>query len=155
MMSRFPSESNSPVRVAALTCGTEALCRREIGLCDSATIFCRTPHANEQRTFPSQFHTAPAEKLAGRLLAMAPPNFQNGGRVYFTSGGSEATETAIKLARQFFLESKQPSRYRIVSRKQSYHGSTLGAMTVSGNVGRRAPYAPMIPEWGHVAACFC
>jgi adenosylmethionine-8-amino-7-oxononanoate aminotransferase len=103
----------------------------------------------------TQFHSESAEKLAARVLAIAPRNFQNGGRVYFTSGGSEATETAIKLARQYFLETKQPSRYRIVSRKQSYHGSTLGAMSVSGNVGRRAPYAPMIPEWGHVAPCFC
>jgi len=103
----------------------------------------------------TQFHSESAEYLAARLLAIAPRNFQNGGRVYFTSGGSEATETAIKLARQFFLETNQPSRYRIVSRKQSYHGSTLGAMSVSGNVGRRAPYAPMIPEWGHVAPCFC
>jgi len=103
----------------------------------------------------TQFHSEPAEKLAARVLAIAPKNFQNGGRVYFTSGGSEATETAIKLARQYFLETKQPSRYRVVSRKQSYHGSTLGAMSVSGNVGRRAPYAPMIPEWGHVAPCFC
>jgi len=103
----------------------------------------------------SQFHSESAEKLAARVLSIAPRNFQNGGRVYFTSGGSEATETAIKLARQYFLESNQPSRYRVVSRKQSYHGSTLGAMTVSGNVGRRAPYAPMIPEWGHVAPCFC
>jgi adenosylmethionine-8-amino-7-oxononanoate aminotransferase len=103
----------------------------------------------------TQFHSEPAEKLAARVLAIAPRNFQNGGRVYFTSGGSEATETAIKLARQYFLETKQPARYRVVARKQSYHGSTLGAMTVSGNVGRRVPYAPMIPEWGHVAACFC
>jgi len=103
----------------------------------------------------TQFHSEPAEKLAARVLAIAPPNFRNGGRVYFTSGGSEAAETAIKLARQYFLESKQPARYRIVSRKQSYHGSTLGAMSVSGNVGRRAPYAPMIPEWGHIAPCFC
>ena len=103
----------------------------------------------------TQFHSEPAEKLANRLLALAPPNFHPDGRVYFTSGGSEATETAIKLTRQYFLETKQPSRYRIVSRKQSYHGSTLGAMSVSGNVGRRAPYAPMIPEWGHVAPCFC
>jgi hypothetical protein len=103
----------------------------------------------------SQFHSEPAERLAARVLAIAPRNFQHGGRVYFTSGGSEATETAIKLARQYFLETKQPSRFRIVSRKQSYHGSTLGAMSVSGNVGRRAPYAPMIPEWGHVAPCFC
>jgi adenosylmethionine-8-amino-7-oxononanoate aminotransferase len=103
----------------------------------------------------TQFHSEPAEKLAARVLAIAPRNFQNGGRVYFTSGGSEATETAIKLSRQYFLETKQPARYRVVSRKQSYHGSTLGAMSVSGNVGRRAPYAPMIPEWGHVAPCFC
>jgi adenosylmethionine-8-amino-7-oxononanoate aminotransferase len=103
----------------------------------------------------TQFHSEPAERLAARVLAIAPKNFRNGGRVYFTSGGSEATETAVKLARQYFLESKQPSRYRVVSRKQSYHGSTLGAMSVSGNVGRREPYAPMIPEWGHVAPCFC
>jgi adenosylmethionine-8-amino-7-oxononanoate aminotransferase len=103
----------------------------------------------------TQFHSEQAEKLAARVLAMAPKNFQNGGRVYFTSGGSEATETAIKFARQYFLETQQPSRYRVVSRKQSYHGSTLGAMSVSGNVARRAPYAPMIPEWGHVAPCFC
>ena len=103
----------------------------------------------------SQFHSEPAERLAARVLAIAPRNFHHGGRVYFTSGGSEATETAIKLVRQYFLETKQPSRFRIVSRKQSYHGSTLGAMSVSGNVGRRAPYAPMIPEWGHVAPCFC
>jgi len=103
----------------------------------------------------SQFHTAPAEKLAGRLLAMAPPNFRNGGRVYFTSGGSEATETAIKLARQFHLESGQKDRYRVLSRRQSYHGSTLGAMSVSGNVARRAPHEPLLAEWGHIAPCFC
>jgi adenosylmethionine-8-amino-7-oxononanoate aminotransferase len=103
----------------------------------------------------TQFHSESAEKLAARVLAIAPPNFHHNARVYFTSGGSEATETAIKLVRQYFLERKQPSRYRIVSRKQSYHGSTLGAMSVSGNIARRAPYAPMIPEWGHVAPCFC
>jgi adenosylmethionine-8-amino-7-oxononanoate aminotransferase len=103
----------------------------------------------------SQFHTAPAEKLAVRLLALAPVNFREGGRVYFTSGGSEATETAIKLVRQFHLESGQKNRYRVLSRKQSYHGSTLGAMSVSGNVARRAPYEPLIAEWGHIAPCFC
>src|SRR4029077_1904766 len=103
----------------------------------------------------TQFHSIPAEKLAQRLLALAPPNFRAGGRVYFTSGGSEATETAIKLARQFHLESGKPDRYRVVSRRQSYHGSTLGAMTVSGNVARRAPYQPLLAEWGHVAPCFC
>jgi adenosylmethionine-8-amino-7-oxononanoate aminotransferase len=103
----------------------------------------------------SQFHTAPAEKLAARLLGLAPSNFQKGGRVYFTSGGSEATETAIKLVRQFHLEAGQKERYRVISRRQSYHGSTLGAMSVSGNLARRAPYAPLIAEWGHIAPCFC
>jgi len=103
----------------------------------------------------SQFHTAPAEKLAERLLAMAPPNVRHGGRVYFTSGGSEATETAIKLARQFHVEGRQKYRYRVLSRRQSYHGSTLGAMSVSGNVARRALYEPLLAEWGHIAPCFC
>jgi adenosylmethionine-8-amino-7-oxononanoate aminotransferase len=103
----------------------------------------------------SQFHTAPAEKLAERLLAMAPPNFRNGGRVYFTSGGSEAAETAIKLARQFHLENGAKDRYRVLSRRQSYHGSTLGAMSISGNVARRAPHEPLLAEWGHIAPCFC
>jgi adenosylmethionine-8-amino-7-oxononanoate aminotransferase len=102
----------------------------------------------------SQFHNAPAEKLAARLLQLAPPNFQSGGRVYFTSGGSEATETAIKLARQYQLECGQPQRYGVISRRQSYHGSTLGAMSVSGNVARRSPYQPLLAEWGHVAECF-
>ena len=103
----------------------------------------------------SQFQTAPAEKLAARLLAMAPENFRYGGRVYFTSGGSEAAETAIKLARQFHIEHNQKDRYRILSRRQSYHGSTLGAMSISGNVARRAPYEPLLAEWGHIAPCFC
>jgi adenosylmethionine-8-amino-7-oxononanoate aminotransferase len=103
----------------------------------------------------SQFHTAPAEKLAARLLALAPRNFRTGGRVYFTSGGSEAAETAIKLVRQYHLETGQKNRYRVLSRRQSYHGSTLGAMSVSGNVARRAPYEPLIADWGHVAPCFC
>jgi adenosylmethionine-8-amino-7-oxononanoate aminotransferase len=102
----------------------------------------------------TQFRSASAEKLASRLLALAPPNFRHG-RVYFTSGGSEATETAIKLARQYHLERNQPSRYRVLSRRQSYHGSTLGAMSASGNVARRAPYQPLLPEWGHIVPCFC
>jgi len=103
----------------------------------------------------SQFHSVQAEKLAARLLAMAPANFGSGGRVYFTSGGSEATETAIKLVRQYCLEAGRKDRYRVLSRRQSYHGSTLGAMSVSGNVARRAPYEPLLAEWGHIAPCFC
>src|SRR5262245_38376283 len=102
----------------------------------------------------SQFHTEAAERLAQRLLALAPEGMRHGGRVYFTSGGSEATETAIKLARQFFLEREQPERFRVASRRQSYHGSTLGAMAVSGNAARRASYGPLLPDWGHIAPCF-
>ena len=103
----------------------------------------------------SQFHIAGAEKLAARLLALAPENMRRGGRVYFCSGGSEANETAIKLARQYFLECGQPERFRVVGRRQSYHGSTLGAMSMSGNMARRAPYQPLLPEWGHIDPCFC
>jgi adenosylmethionine-8-amino-7-oxononanoate aminotransferase len=103
----------------------------------------------------SQFHIAGAEKLAARLLALAPEGMRRGGRVYFCSGGSEANETAIKLARQYFIERNQPERFRVVSRRQSYHGSTLGAMAMSGNMARREPYQPMLPEWGHIDPCFC
>jgi adenosylmethionine-8-amino-7-oxononanoate aminotransferase len=103
----------------------------------------------------SQFHCAGAEKLAARLLALAPRSFRSGGRVYFTSGGSEATETAIKLVRQYFLEKGDTARSRVWSRRQSYHGSTLGALSVSGNAARKAPYAPLLSDWGHVAPCFC
>jgi adenosylmethionine-8-amino-7-oxononanoate aminotransferase len=77
------------------------------------------------------------------------------GRVYFTSGGSEATETALKLARQYWLERGEKNRYRVISRSQSYHGASLGALSVSGNVRRREPFAPMLQEWGHIAPCYC
>ncbi len=103
----------------------------------------------------SQFHTGVAETLAARLRALAPKEFREAGRVFFTSGGSEATETAIKLARQYFVERGEPARTRIVSRWQSYHGSTLGALAVSGNVRRRATYAPLLPDWGHIPPCYC
>ena len=103
----------------------------------------------------SQFQTAIAEKLAARILALAPRAMQKDGRVYFTSGGSEATETALKLARQYWIERGEKKRHRVLSRQQSYHGSTLGALSVSGNVRRREPFAPMLKEWGHIAPCYC
>jgi adenosylmethionine-8-amino-7-oxononanoate aminotransferase len=103
----------------------------------------------------SQFHTPVAERLATRLLAMAPLAEKNGARVYFTSGGSEATESALKLCRQYFVELGQASRVRFVSRWQSYHGSTLGALSVSGNLRRRAPFGALLTEWGHIAPCYC
>jgi adenosylmethionine-8-amino-7-oxononanoate aminotransferase len=103
----------------------------------------------------SQFHSAVVEKLASRILKLAPSEMQRGGRVYFTSGGSEATETALKMARQYWIERGEKKRYRVISRRQSYHGSTLGALSVSGNMRRREPFAPMLPEWGHIAPCYC
>jgi adenosylmethionine-8-amino-7-oxononanoate aminotransferase len=103
----------------------------------------------------SEFHTRVAEELAERLLALAPPNFQRGGRVLLTSGGSEATETALKLCRQYFVERGEERRVKIVSRRQSYHGATLGALSVSGNVARREPFLPLLSEWGHIAPCYC
>ena len=103
----------------------------------------------------SQFHTEVAERLAARLLALAPAGFGDSGRVYFTSGGSEATETALKLCRQYFVERGELHRARIVSRWQGYHGSTLGALSVSGNVRRRAPYGPLLADWGHILPCYC
>jgi adenosylmethionine-8-amino-7-oxononanoate aminotransferase len=103
----------------------------------------------------SQFHTGVTEKLAQRILALAPRGMRHGGRVYFTSGGSEATETALKLARQYWLERGDKNRWRVISRRQSYHGTTLGALAVSGNVRRREPFAPMLAEWGHIPPCYC
>lgn len=103
----------------------------------------------------SQFHTEVAERLAQRVRKLAPARFHEAGRVYFTSGGSEATETALKLCRQYFLERGETQRTRIVSRWQSYHGTTLGALAVSGNVKRRLPYQPLLADWGHIAPCYC
>jgi adenosylmethionine-8-amino-7-oxononanoate aminotransferase len=103
----------------------------------------------------SQFQTSIIEEFAERILALAPREMRKGGRVYFTSGGSEATETALKLARQYWIERGEPKRFRILSRKQSYHGSTLGALSVSGNARRREPFAPMLSEWGHIPPCYC
>jgi len=103
----------------------------------------------------SQFHTAIVEKLAQRVLALAPEPMRRDGRVYFTSGGSEATETAIKVARQYWLERGKPKRARIIARRQSYHGATIGALSLSGNVRRREPFAPLLSEWGHIAPCYC
>lgn len=103
----------------------------------------------------SQFHTATVEKLAQRILALAPAGMRRGGRVYFTSGGSEATETAIKLARQYWIERGEKQRWRVISRRQSYHGSTLGALGVSGNVRRREPFLPLLPDWGQIPPCYC
>jgi len=98
----------------------------------------------------SQFTTLVAEDFADQLLAFAGEHFR-GGSVYFTSGGSEAMETALKLARQYQVEAGQPRRFQVLSRAQSYHGATLGALAVSGNKRRRDLYLPMIREFAHLS----
>ena len=97
----------------------------------------------------SQFTTPVAEQYAENLLAFAGKHFE-GGAVYFTCGGSESIETALKLARQYQVEIGQPQRYQVLSRQQSYHGSTLGALAVSGNKRRREIYVPMVREFPHI-----
>ena len=99
----------------------------------------------------SFFTTDPAEDLAERLAALAPGDLN---RVYFVSGGSEAMESAIKLARQFHMENGEPDRSAIIARWQSYHGNTLGALSAGGNRWRRAQFEPMLsPAMHHVSAC--
>jgi adenosylmethionine-8-amino-7-oxononanoate aminotransferase len=102
----------------------------------------------------SQFTTLVAEEYAEELLAFAGEHFR-GGAVYFTCGGSESIETALKLARQYQVEIGQATRHQILSRQQSYHGSTLGALSVSGNKRRREMYLPMVREFPHVGMPYC
>lgn len=102
----------------------------------------------------SQFTTLVAEEYAQELLEFAGEHFQ-GGAVFFTCGGSESIETALKLARQFQVEIGQGQRYQILSREQSYHGATLGALSVSGNKRRREIYLPMVREFAHVGMPYC
>ena len=97
------------------------------------------------------FTSEPAEALAERLVADAPAGID---RVYLVSGGSEAVEAALKLARQYFVEIGQPKRRHIVARRQSYHGNTLGALAAGGNAWRRAQFQPLLIETHHVDPCF-
>lgn len=107
----------------------------------------------------SHFFTRRAAEFAERLLALAPANFRDSadgpGRVFFTCGGSEATETALKICRQYFLERGQPQRSQFISRQQSYHGATLGALALSGNVKRRTPFLRLLQDWPHIVPCYC
>ena len=99
----------------------------------------------------SFFTTSIAEELGDELVAHAPPGI---GHVYFTSGGSEAMEAALKLARQFFVERDEPQREHFIARRQSFHGNTLGALAVGGNAWRRLQFAPLLIKTHHVSPCF-
>ena len=99
----------------------------------------------------SFFTSEPAEALADKLTTLAPGNLD---RAYLVSGGSEAVEAALKLARQYFIEIGQPGRHRFIARRQSYHGNTLGALAVGGNAWRKEPFAPLMIETSHIAPCY-
>ncbi|HEY9549201.1 MAG TPA: aspartate aminotransferase family protein [Kiloniellaceae bacterium] len=97
------------------------------------------------------FTTEAAERLADRLAADAPAGLDH---VYLVSGGSEAVEAALKMARQYFVEKGEPQRRHIIARRQSYHGNTLGALASGGNEWRRAQFRPLLIETHHVDPCF-
>ncbi|QIE55575.1 aspartate aminotransferase family protein [Pikeienuella piscinae] len=97
------------------------------------------------------FTSEPAEALADLLIEHAPEGIE---RVYFVSGGSEATEAAIKLARQYFVEKGEPERGKLIARKQSYHGNTIGALSAGGNEWRRAQFAPLLLDVSHIDPCY-
>ncbi|MGC8201370.1 aspartate aminotransferase family protein [Aliiroseovarius sp. PTFE2010] len=95
--------------------------------------------------------SASAETLADRLIAHSPEGID---RVYLVSGGSEAVESALKLARQYMLEIGQPERTRFIARRQSYHGNTLGALGTGGNLWRREPFDPVMVSASHISPCY-
>ena len=100
----------------------------------------------------SFFSSEPAEALADKLVGHEPGGL---GYAYLVSGGSEAIEAGIKLARQYFIEIGQPQRQRFIARRQSYHGNTLGALAAGGNAWRREPYAPLLSTaFSHVTPAF-
>ena len=97
------------------------------------------------------FTNDPQEELAARL---AERFGEADARVYFLSGGSEANETAVKLARQYWLAKGRERKHMVISREQSYHGNTLGALSLSGNPMRREIYAPLLHDWPRIAPCY-
>ncbi len=99
----------------------------------------------------SFFTTQAAEDLADFLAARSPGDLNH---VYFVSGGSEAVEAALKLARQYFVETGQTTRRHFIARRQSYHGNTLGALAIGGNAWRREPFLPLLVPAHHVSPCY-
>ena len=97
------------------------------------------------------FTSDPSEELADFLVQRAPEGIDH---VYFVSGGSEAVEAALKMARQYFLECGEPQRHKFIARRQSYHGNTLGALAVSGNQWRRKQFEPLLIDVEHISPCY-
>ncbi|MGS0891520.1 aspartate aminotransferase family protein [Burkholderia stagnalis] len=137
--------------------------KRYIDACGGAAVSC-LGHSNQRvidairrqtQQLPyahtSFFTTEAAEELADRLVDAAPAGLEH---VYFVSGGSEAIEAALKLARQYFVEKGEPLRRHFIARRQSYHGNTLGALAIGGNAWRREPFLPLLIDAHHVSPCY-
>lgn len=101
--------------------------------------------------FSALYTNRPAMDLAARIAAVAPVD---DGRVYLVSGGSEGVETAFKLARQYHLSQGRGQKQKIISRWRSYHGASLGALAATGMPQMRAPFAPWLPDFGHIDPCY-
>ncbi|MFZ2651314.1 MAG: aspartate aminotransferase family protein, partial [Burkholderiaceae bacterium] len=137
--------------------------RRYIDACGGAAVSClghgqadvlAAMHAQIDRVayaHTSFFSTEVAEQLAQVLVAGAPAGISH---AYFVSGGSEAIEAALKMARQYFVEIGEPERRHFIARRQSYHGNTLGALAVGGNQWRRRQFAPLLIDVTHVSPCY-
>lgn len=100
----------------------------------------------------SEFTSEAQERAADLLVTFAPPGLS---RVFFVSGGSEATETAIKLARQYWVDAGTPTKYKIIGKRASYHGATLGALSASGFAARRGPYEPLLLPFPQIPEVHC
>jgi len=136
---------------------------RYLDACGGAAVSC-LGHSNERvkqaiinqvSSIPyahsSFFTNDPQEQLAQHLISNSQGDFSH---VYFVSGGSEAMEASLKLARQYFLESGKSSKKLFIARKQSYHGNTLGALAIGGNLWRRKPFDPLLVEGHHISAAY-
>jgi adenosylmethionine-8-amino-7-oxononanoate aminotransferase len=142
---------------------TDAQGRRYIDASGGAAVSClghghpdvlAAMHAQIDRlayAHTSFFTTEVAEQLAEHLVATGPAGTSH---VYFVSGGSEAMEAALKMARQYFVEIGQPQRSHFIARRQSYHGNTLGALAIGGNAWRREAFAPLLIPASHVSPCY-
>ncbi len=158
------SKANLPTAVAGDGCYiVDSSGKKYLDACGGAAVSC-LGHSNERvrealhkqldqiaYAHTGFFTSAPAEELAQTLVKHAPGDLSH---VYIVSSGSEAIEASLKLARQYFLEKGEPKRHRIIARKQSYHGNTLGALATGGNEWRRQQFAPMLIEVSHISPCY-
>ncbi len=100
----------------------------------------------------SHFITDSVKECAKKLATFAPPSLNH---VFFCNGGSEATEAAAKMARQYHLHTGEDTRFKVIARWQSYHGNTLGALSMSGNISRRSRFVPMLLDFPHIPPAYC